>query len=228
MDINEIRLENINKIVDARCRGVKAEFARKLGKEPAGIARWWSKSEKHRRNIGSRSARFIEEVFKLPSGWLDSTHQDYALETDPQKRITKQLQSGDTYKIQLLDRCTIDNNLALTLLNISLKGELMLLSTDRNAYALEFLGHHSEKILSSGWGIVIEPDTPLTEDEYALIKLKSGEMLLRVITYADDDMIVAMNPVNKQQNTIPTAQIERAEYCYIGIPPSKIIVNNTM
>ena len=224
MDINEIRLNNIDQIVASRCRGVKAEFARKIGKEPPGIARWWSKSEKHRRNIGSKSARHIEMIFMLPSGWMDSTHKDYDLEENPIEKSKKQIEAGDTHKIQLLDRCTIDNDLALTLLNIKLKGELMLLSTDRNAYALEFLGHHSEKILSSGWGVIIEPDTALTEDEYALIKLTSGEILLRVITYADNQLIVAMNPINKQQNSIPRAQIERAEYCYIGIPPSKIIV----
>lgn len=223
MTIHEIRLANAELIIQQRFKGNKSKFARSIGKQPPYVSTWWAKNERSKRNIGSTTARLIEDSLGLPRGWMDIPHKEYELESDQAKKAKQQISAGDTHTIQLLDRCTIDNDMALTLLNTNIKGELMLLSTDKDAYALEFIGHHSNPILSNGWGIVVEPNTPLTEGEYAFIKLANGQQLLRIVTFADDNLIVAMNPLDKQQNSLPRSQIASAEYCYIGIPPSKII-----
>lgn len=221
MDISSIRLQNANLLIKKFCHGKKNVFADKIGTAPQNANKWWAKAD--RRNIGTNTARKIEKAFNLNEGWMDSSHPEDEFDADPVSKTKKKISAGDTRTIPLLGNCTLDNELALTLLSTNNKGALVLLSTDKDAYALQFLGHHSNPILSTGWGVVVEPNTPLTEGEYAIIRLHNGQILLRIITYTDHKLIIATNPLDKQQTTIIRNQIEKAEYCYIGIPPSKIV-----
>jgi len=222
MTVYEIRLENVLKIIDTKCNGVKAQLGRKIGVIPQTLARWWAK--KNRRNIGSNAARRIETAFSLSEGWLDVSHIDNSdLESNYDKKQTLRVKSGNAYIIHLKRTATLDEQkLQLHLLQ-NVKGHLMLLSTDKDAWSIQLIGTHPNPILSHGWGFIVEPNAKITEQEYALIKLKNGELLLRLITYiGDDGMIITKNPITGHQEHYHKQQIASAEYCYIGIPPSKI------
>lgn len=223
MDIYLVRLNNVEQIIATRFGGVKAHFANAIQTNPVAVQRWWSPPGKLKRNIGSNSARKIEEALALPSGWLDVQHDDHNndLKGDAQRKTTLKLEYGETYTVPLRRQATVDQDLRLTLLD-NKEGNLMLLSTDHTAYALQLVGHNPMVWLSDNWAILIEPATPLAVNECALIKLDTGEQLLRLLIHIGEDMLVVRNIVTGVQENIATDRIEEAHYAYIGIPPSKV------
>jgi len=222
MDIDEIRLININHAIDKYCGGVRSELARRMGRDPSSIARWWLKS-KHKRKVGYDSAREIETALSIKQGWIDQQHTEAEKEDDAIKRLELQLRDGETYKIPLHRQITIDQQLTVTFLT-HLKGLVMLLSTDKDAYALKLTGHNPTLWLTDSWAIIVEPNTPLAINECALLQLDSGETQLRLIVHISDDLLIVRNPVNGEQRNLPRQHITRAEYAYIGIPPSKVVL----
>jgi transcriptional regulator with XRE-family HTH domain len=226
MDIDEIRLKNIEASIKTHCDGVRSELARRLGRDPTSIARWWLKS-KHRRKVGYESAREIEAVLAIPTGWLDQQHENFNdLEQDAKKRTVLKIASGETYPIPLQQTAIVDQRLRLTLID-QLQGNLMLLSTDKDAYALQLHGHNPTIWLHDRWLIVIEPNTPLANNECALLTLTNGERLLRILVHDSPTQMAVRNPVTGEQEILLHDQIAKAEYAYIGIPPSKVALPDT-
>lgn len=225
MDTPAIRLKNVETIITKRCDGVKAEFARRIRREPPVIGKWWAKSEKQRGNIGNNLARHIEQTFGLEYGWLDNIHPHSELEDDELKKLELKLRAGETYKIPLTHQVTVDPQLTITFLSQT-KGLVMLLSTDAQVYALQLIGHNPDIWLTDGWSIIVEPNTPLAPNEFTLLHLDSGELLLRQIVHIKDDQLVVRNPITREQRAIARSQISKSEYAYIGIPPSKIRLIN--
>ena len=222
MEAAKIRLANVEQIITSRCDGVKAQFAREIQKEPQFIARWWAVSESQRRNIGSNIARHIENIFDLPSGWLDQLHDNANdLEVNPKKRAALRIASGDTHTVTLRKAAIVDQRLRLTFID-ELKGNLMLLSTDSDAYAIQLQGHNPIIWLHNRWLIVVEPNTPIAPDECLLLTLKTGEILLRLLVHDSPLQMAVRNPATGEQEVILHDQITKAEYAYIGIPPSKV------
>lgn len=221
MDINEIRLQNIEKLISTQCGGVRSSFARKIKRTPVSIGRWWTNS-KHRRNVGDDTAREIETTFNLPRGWIDNVHLEIEMQqSTAEQRFEQKIQRGEAYRIPLTHEATLDQRLTVTFLD-KVKGTVMLLSTDENAYALQLIGHNPTAWFSHHWGIIIEPGTELTPNESALFRLDSGETILRLVTHISDDMYVVLNPLTGNQENLPRSRVKSAEYAYIGIPPSKI------
>lgn len=222
MEIYSVRLKNVEQIIATRFGGVKAHFADSIHTSPVTVQRWWSSSGKLKRNIGSRTARKIEEIFSLSHGWLDTQHEHYDdLEQDIQRKTTLKLQHGNIHTIPLRQQAAVDQDLRLTLLDHK-EGNLMLLSTDETAYALQLVGHNPMIWLSNNWVILVEPNTPLEVNECALLKLATGELLLRLVVHISEDMLIVRNMVTGTQDNLLKSQIAQAEYAYIGIPPSKV------
>jgi hypothetical protein len=221
MNINEIRLHNIDSIIRQKCGGNRSRFATSIGREAVSVGRWWTKS-KHRRNVSDESAREIEVAFGLPKDWVDNLHENNSdLEEDPLRRTELKIIDGETFVPPLHYFAAIDNNLRLTLIG-QRKGNLMMLSTDADVYAIQLHGHSPTDWYSDGYALMVEPHTPLTEKEYALIWLDNGELLLRAIVYVGEDMLIVRHPVTGVQETLPTGRVTKTEYAYIGIPPSKV------
>lgn len=222
MDIDDIRLTNIDHAIKSHCGGVRSELARRLGREPTSIARWWLKS-KHRRKVGYDSAREIEKALGIPSGWIDQSHDNLNdLEVNPKRRAALRIASGETYPIPLHYSATIDQRLRMTFIT-EVKGTLMLLSTDPAAYAIQLIGHNPTIWLHEHWMIVVEPNTPVSANECALLYLKTGEQLLRLMVHVGEHLVMVRNPVTGEQEPYEIGQIEKMEYAYIGIPPSKVV-----
>ena len=222
MEISERRLLNAKLILEKMCGGNKSKMARTIGKAPQLLNKWWSEDEAMKRNIGPSSARLIEEAFDLQRGWLDEAHDNASdLENDDQSKLELKARAGETYIIPLVGGALLDHRYKLTLVH-SNKGKLMLLSTDKDAHAFQLVGHNPNPILDSNWGLIVEPNTPLAVNEYVLIRLNTGEILLRLIAFQENDTIIARHPITGEQTRLEASQINKAEYCYIGIPPSKI------
>jgi hypothetical protein len=221
MTNSEKRQLNAEYVLSRFCDGNKAEMARELGVLQQTVTKWFTASPSNHRNIGDNAARRIELTFKLPRGWMDETHNPHDLEEDELKKLELKLRAGETYKIPLTHQVAVDPQLAVTFL-AETKGLVMLLSTDEQVYALQLIGHNPDIWLTEGWAIIIEPNTPLAPNEFALLRLESGELLLRQIVHIKEDQLVVRNPVTREQRAIARSQISKSEYAYIGIPPSKI------
>ena len=98
----------------------------------------------------------------------------------------------------------------------------MLLSTDKDAYAIQLHGHNPTIWLHDRWLVVVEPNTPPAHDECLLVTLNTGEILLRLLVHESPTQIAVRNPVTGEQEILLHDQIRKMEYAYIGIPPSKI------
>ncbi|MEB4590113.1 hypothetical protein VSS37_03890 [Candidatus Thiothrix sp. Deng01] len=222
MDIYKVRQANAQHVIDKRFDGVKAHFANEIKTSTVVVNRWFAAGEEQRRNIGSNAARKIEQALGLPYGWLDQEHESLNdLEADAKKRTALRIASGETYPIPLRQTVLIDQRLRLTLID-QLQGNLMLLSTDKDAYALQLHGHNPTIWLHHRWLIVIEPNTPIAPDECLLLTLKNGELLLRLLVHDSPTQMAVRNPVSGEQEILLHDQIEKSEYAYIGIPPSKV------
>jgi hypothetical protein len=75
MIIEEIRRQNLRRILEEDFGGSQAELARKIGKKDSAISRVFMDG-KNRRNIGAKFARTIETAAGKPKGWLDVEHID--------------------------------------------------------------------------------------------------------------------------------------------------------
>ena len=223
MDIYEVRKQNAQGIVDTQFNGVKARFADAIKTNHVVVNRWFAIGKTQRRNIGSNSARKIEDLLSLPSGWLDKLHENLNdLETDPKRQTALRIASGETHPIPLTQSATIDQRLRMTFIS-AVKGTLMLLSTDPDAYAIQLIGHNPTIWLHSNWMIVVEPNTPVSADECALLHLTTGEQILRLIVHVGEHLVMVRNPVTGEQEPYERGQIAKMEYAYIGIPPSKLV-----
>jgi hypothetical protein len=88
MDKSDIRRRRTRLLIDQDFGGVDAALAAALSIQAAYVARWFTSIPEHRRNIGERMARRIEEVGGKPEGWLDREHETESRQTGIMRRLT--------------------------------------------------------------------------------------------------------------------------------------------
>ncbi|MDH0291420.1 helix-turn-helix transcriptional regulator [Pseudomonas sp. GD04087] len=71
MDIQDVRRVRLRALIDEKFGGTSARLAERIDKQPSYIARIFTSKAEHRRNIGERLARTIEEACGLEPGALD-------------------------------------------------------------------------------------------------------------------------------------------------------------
>lgn len=77
MDLAGTRAKRTADLIQKEFQGVRASFARKIEVAETQVARWFmAKDNKHRRNIGEKMARHIEDRCGLAPYWLDSETGD--------------------------------------------------------------------------------------------------------------------------------------------------------
>lgn len=74
MDIHEIRIANLQWLIDRYYPRRRARLARELGRRQNELWRLFSKDPGHHRNLGGDLARQIERQLGYPRGWLDQPH----------------------------------------------------------------------------------------------------------------------------------------------------------
>ena len=74
MDVHQTRRANLRWLIENECEGVAANLARTLGIQATQLSRIFSENARHRRNIGARFARAIEQATSKRRGWMDEPH----------------------------------------------------------------------------------------------------------------------------------------------------------
>ena len=74
MDVHQTRRANLRWLIENECEGVAANLARTLGIQATQLSRIFSENARHRRNIGARLARTIEQATSKRRGWMDEPH----------------------------------------------------------------------------------------------------------------------------------------------------------
>lgn len=72
MDIYEMRISRLRKLIADDFADNQAAFARVTAIKPSQVNRWLSKNAKKIPEMSEQSARYIEEKCRKPSGWMDS------------------------------------------------------------------------------------------------------------------------------------------------------------
>lgn len=77
----QARRANLLRLIAERFGGSQSNFATVTGISLSQIGQWLADEDSpHVRNMSERSARKIEGACSLPSGWLDSNHEEHASE----------------------------------------------------------------------------------------------------------------------------------------------------
>lgn len=74
MDIYEIRRRNTRSLLEAEFGGNKSAMAARLSVESSYLSRWFTQRAGHKRRIGDKMARKLENVCGRPKYWLDQDH----------------------------------------------------------------------------------------------------------------------------------------------------------
>lgn len=72
MEISDIRRIRLQQIIDEHFKGVQAAFCEKADIDSSYISRIFTAIPEHRRNIGEKIARKIEDRVGLPPGYMDT------------------------------------------------------------------------------------------------------------------------------------------------------------
>lgn len=96
-------------------------------------------------------------------------------------------------------------------------------SRDPGAYALRLKGDSMAPAIRSGWIAVCEPNGRLVPGEYVMIRLRDGESMLKLLSYANDVEVgvLSVNPAYDMR-TIAFDDIEQIHFVGAIVPPSKV------
>ncbi|WP_313226741.1 XRE family transcriptional regulator [Stutzerimonas chloritidismutans] len=96
-------------------------------------------------------------------------------------------------------------------------------SRDPGAYALRLRGDSMAPAIRSGWIAICEPNGRLVPGEYVVIRLRNGESMLKLLSYANDVEVgvLSVNPTYDMR-TIAFDDVELIHSVGAIVPPSKI------
>lgn len=96
-------------------------------------------------------------------------------------------------------------------------------TSDPDAYALRLKGNSMAPAIKSGWIAICEPNSPYIPGEYIMVRLHSGECMLKELLYANDEEI-SVASVNDAygRRTIPIEEVDQMHYVGIICSPTKI------
>lgn len=100
-------------------------------------------------------------------------------------------------------------------------GVLEAYSDDEAAYALRVRGDSMFPAIRDGWYVVIEPQTRPTPGEYVLVKLKSGQKMVKELVIQKADSITVMSVNGDKRRTIMFDEIDD----HMGIQPVAAILS---
>ena len=202
MDEAEIRLENVKALIARRFEGVRAAFAKAVGRDDAQI---WQLLNRER-NIGERLARDFEKKLGLPRKSLDeapgigeAAAPPYSTRAVP---VVGTAQLGDNGHYAELEYPAGHGD-----------GYLAYPTRDPNAYAVRVRGDSMRPRIKPGEFVVCEPSVqPMPGDE-VLVRAKDGRVMVKVFDFRRDGM-VQLSSVNEghPRITIEETEVERIHY----------------
>lgn len=102
MDVHQIRIRNLQWLLECHYRGKQSGLAQALGKRPSVIWRLFSSDPGHRRNMGNALARRIERTLGYPPGWMDQVHALEGSSVDPTSPTQASMQGIEQPKVVML------------------------------------------------------------------------------------------------------------------------------
>lgn len=176
MDISEIRLNNIKKLIEEY--GSQVKFSKATKRAPQQIAQWLNKTK----NIGEKIARNVEEKLELPLGYLDKNDAS---------------QNTSAVVISNFDN-DVANSYAVDTKILAENGW-----NSENLRVLRVTDNSMGPILITGMLVLV--DTTLTEPENDLIyaiKSNSDIIIRRMIKQFGTDQFIA-KPENMRHESYP-------------------------
>jgi SOS-response transcriptional repressor LexA len=200
MENAEIRRRNLRLIIEQRFAGKAAELARALGKQPSEISRIFSLNLTHRRNIGSRLARRIEQMLGAETGWMDRQQITLQDQAHAETRL-----SGNVLAIQPHSRLPMvtsaqAKDTASSRQTVSLKAPTqewitITASVGKRAYALRVLNDSMEPKFPEGVTIIIDPDAKPVHGSFVVAVLDdTGQITFKQFVMDGRHYLKPLNP----------------------------------
>jgi phage repressor protein C with HTH and peptisase S24 domain len=103
-------------------------------------------------------------------------------------------------------------------------GKLEIQTKARHAYALKVRGDSMMPAIRDGWFVLIEPDAEPAVGEYVLIKLKTGQKMVKELLYQRADSITVISVNGGKQQTVLREDMDDQrglQAVTAVVPPSK-------
>jgi phage repressor protein C with HTH and peptisase S24 domain len=216
MDAYDIRLANVRALIDSDFEGNQAAFARTIGREPNYVSRWFTDTL-HRKRIGERLAREIEEKLRLPPGRLDvlSAPRDPLVVAEQTS-----LYGDDTWlrSVPVVGTAQLgDDGYWDELQHPTGSGDgfVRYPTRDTNAYALRVKGDSMRPRIRPGEFVIIEPNTNVEPGDEVLVKTKDGRSMVKVLA-SHRNGLVELRSINEDHAPITLDESAIDAMHYVG------------
>lgn len=99
-------------------------------------------------------------------------------------------------------------------------------TTDANAYSICVHGDSMAPAIRNGWYVVIEPNSPLQQGEFVLVKTKDGRSMVKELLWERNGVVSLMSiNIDYGRVTFKRDEIEKIHHVAFIAPPSKRKLN---
>ncbi|CRI58082.1 S24 family peptidase [Pseudomonas sp. CCOS 191] len=214
MNISQLRVEALRALIgDLRTK----EFADRYNLD----ASYLSQLLNGHRPLGDKAAKNLEDKIGLPGGTLlmpaHAAQEGTSLEIKPGPSLSTPFRWAHIQGIaQLKQDGSWDELTPMT-------GWVETPSTDASVYSLRIKGDALAPAIRNGWVVWCEPHHRLVPGEYVVVKLASGESLIKELLYENAEEVSLMS-VNDTfgRTTLHRSEISTIHYVGGIVPPSQI------
>jgi phage repressor protein C with HTH and peptisase S24 domain len=97
---------------------------------------------------------------------------------------------------------------------------------DPDAYIIEVRGSSMHPAIRSGWHVLIEPNAPVNQGEYVLLRLHDGRTSVRELLWQKGGEVTALAVNSGARSTIPDLDVEYLQHVAAILPPSGRQIEN--
>ncbi len=214
MNISQLRVDALRALIgDLKTK----EFADRYNLD----ASYLSQLLNGHRPLGDKAAKNLEDKIGLPGGTLlmpaHAAQEGSSQEIKPGPSLTASFRRVHIQGIAQLKQDGSWTDLA------PMGGWVDIPSADQSVYSLRIKGDALAPAIRNGWIIWCEPRHELVPGEYVVVKLVSGESLIKELLYSNAEEVSLMS-INDTYGrmTVQRAEIEFIHYIGGIVPPSQI------
>jgi phage repressor protein C with HTH and peptisase S24 domain len=100
-------------------------------------------------------------------------------------------------------------------------GHIDIATADPNAYGLRVRGNSMSPAIRDGWYVLVEPNSHPAVGEYVLVKLRSGQKMVKELLYRRADSIEVLSVNSGQRRTIYSDELDSIQAVAAVVSPSK-------
>lgn len=205
-----------------------ADLARATGKSPGAVTQWLDGTIK---SLKADTAALIEQATGYRSTWLvtgkgpkltagsQATNASQRIDDQHENDISdkngaKLIPAGGVGRGRLVPVVGMarlgDNGFYEEISSMAGAGDGMVeaYSNDPNAYALRVRGDSMFPAIRDGWYVIVEPGSVPTPGDYVLIKLKTGQKMVKELIMQRPDGITVVSVNGDTRRTIDAQEID--------------------